>query len=34
MSENRPNILIIYTDQMRADCVGAAGNPVIKTPSF
>lgn len=27
-----PNILIIYADQMRADMMGCAGNPVIKTP--
>ncbi len=29
---SRPNILIIYADQMRADMMGCAGNPVIKTP--
>ena len=28
----RPNLLIICTDQMRADHVGCAGNPVIQTP--
>jgi arylsulfatase A-like enzyme len=28
----RPNILIIYPDEMRADAMGCAGNPVIKTP--
>ena len=28
----RPNILLIYTDQQRADTIHAAGNPVIKTP--
>lgn len=30
----RPNILWIMTDQMRYDCVGANGNPIIKTPSM
>ena len=27
-----PNILFIMTDQQRYDCVGANGNPIIKTP--
>lgn len=30
--EKLPNILVIYSDQMRADVMGCAGNPVIKTP--
>lgn len=30
----RPNILIIYADQMRYDAMGCAGNPVIKTPNI
>ena len=29
---DRPNILVIFTDQMRADVIGALGNPVIRTP--
>lgn len=29
---NRPNLLIIYPDQLRADAMGCAGNPTIKTP--
>ncbi len=29
---DRPNILIVYPDQMRYDAMGCAGNPVIKTP--
>lgn len=29
---NRPHILILMPDQMRADCMGCAGHPVIKTP--
>ena len=36
LSENvpgpRPNILVIHTDQHRADCLGAYGNRVIQTP--
>ena len=32
MQQRRPNILIIYPDQMRADVMACAGNPVIKTP--
>ncbi|MYK33175.1 MAG: sulfatase [Boseongicola sp. SB0670_bin_30] len=33
MSE-RPNVLLIYADQMRYDCMSPAGNPVIKTPNL
>ena len=29
-----PNILFIMTDEQRWDCVGANGNPLIKTPSL
>jgi choline-sulfatase len=29
---DRPNILFIMTDQHRWDCVGANGNPLIRTP--
>ncbi|MEX2540667.1 MAG: sulfatase [Trueperaceae bacterium] len=29
---DRPNILIVYPDQMRYDAMGCAGNPVVKTP--
>lgn len=28
----RPNILLITADQMRHDCLGAAGHPVLRTP--
>ena len=31
---NRKNVLLIIADQFRWDCVGAAGNPVIKTPNL
>jgi arylsulfatase A-like enzyme len=30
----RPNILILYPDQLRADAIGCAGNPCIKTPNI
>ncbi len=30
----RPNVLLIMTDQHRKDCIGAYGNPVIKTPNL
>lgn len=29
---NQPNILLIMTDQLRGDCLGAAGHPDVKTP--
>jgi len=30
----RPNILLCFTDQQRADTIGALGNPVIRTPAL
>ena len=30
---DRPNILVIMTDQQRYDTVGALGNPIIQTPA-
>ena len=33
-NEKKPNILFLMTDQHRADCLGCAGNSIIKTPSF
>ncbi len=30
--DDRPNILIIYPDQMRYDVMSCAGHPVVKTP--
>ncbi len=30
----RPNILYLMTDQHRADCLGYAGNKIIKTPNL
>jgi arylsulfatase len=32
LAQTRPNIVLIMADQMRADCVRAAGNPAIETP--
>jgi len=31
---SRPNILFLMTDQQRGDCLGAAGNRVIRTPNM
>ncbi len=31
---SRPNFLIFIPDQLRADCVGAFGNPVVQTPNI
>ena len=31
---DRPNILIIYADQMRYDAMGCAGNPLIRTANI
>ena len=28
----RPNILLIMTDEQRGDCLGYAGHPDVKTP--
>ena len=32
MSQKRPNLLLITTDQQRGDCLGCAGHPVLETP--
>lgn len=32
MSKIKPNVLVIYTDQMRYDCMSCSGNPDVKTP--
>lgn len=34
MDANKPNILFIFTDQLRADCIAALGNSQIKTPNI
>jgi arylsulfatase len=33
-TSDRPNVLVIFTDQQRGDSIHALGNPVIRTPSF
>ncbi len=32
MAEERPNILLLMTDQQRGDCLGIEGHPVLQTP--
>jgi arylsulfatase A-like enzyme len=32
MSAERPNIVLFMPDQLRADCLGCFGNPVVQTP--
>ncbi len=34
MKDDRPNILMIVTDQQREDSIAALGNPIIKTPNM
>jgi hypothetical protein len=34
ISMSRPNILLIHSDQHRADCLGVAGHPLIETPNL
>jgi arylsulfatase A-like enzyme len=34
MSTPRPNFVVFVPDQLRADCVGAFGNPVVRTPNI
>ena len=34
MASRKPNILLLFTDQQRADTIHAAGNPVIRTPAL
>ena len=34
MNEERPNILLIMCDQLRADSLGAAGHPLVRTPNI
>lgn len=31
---NRPNVVLITVDQMRRDCMGISGNPVVETPNL
>ena len=32
MADERPNILLLMTDQQRGDCLGIEGHPVLQTP--
>jgi arylsulfatase len=32
MAEDRPNIVLITTDQQRGDCTGIDGHPILETP--
>jgi len=34
MKNDRPNILLLFTDQQRFDSIAALGNPIIKTPAL
>lgn len=34
MPSSRPNFLVLMTEQHRADCLGAAGHPVLLTPTL
>jgi choline-sulfatase len=34
IKRDRPNVLLLMADQWRADCLGAAGNMVIRTPNL
>jgi len=34
MTDTRPNILLITTDQQRGDCLGIEGHPVLQTPNI
>lgn len=31
---DRPNIVLIYSDQLRFDCLGVSGNPTVRTPAI
>jgi arylsulfatase A-like enzyme len=33
-TSTRPNVLLIQADQFRWDCIGAAGNPDLRTPAL
>ncbi len=34
MTDARPNVLILFSDQLRADALGAYGNTVVETPAI
>ncbi|MHB9107874.1 MAG: arylsulfatase [Armatimonadota bacterium] len=31
---SQPNIILIFADQMRGDCLGASGHPCVRTPNL
>src|SRR5262249_10297517 len=33
-NSRRPNIVLLLTDDQRADCLGCAGHPILKTPNI
>src|SRR5215207_3182112 len=33
-ASGKPNILFLFTDDMRSDCIAALGHPVVKTPNI
>src|SRR5688572_23752535 len=33
-TSRRPNVLILFADDMRADSIAALGNPTVKTPNL
>jgi len=33
-TDDRPNLLLILADQLRADALGCMGNPIVQTPSL
>ncbi len=34
VAEAKPNVIFLFADDQRADCIGALGNPTIKTPNL
>lgn len=34
LGRDRPNIVYMFADQFRGDCLGAVGHPVVKTPTL
>lgn len=34
LATRRPNVLLITLDQLRADCLGVAGHPLVRTPNL
>src|SRR5829696_5698393 len=33
-ADRRPNLVLFLTDDQRADCLGVAGHPLLKTPNI